>query len=135
MKASSRASRKPPSEIRRAESPGQTEKRVKRILKTLERTIFDAKVELDSSNPLELLMATILSAQCTDERVNMVTPRMFARYPTARDYAEAKPADLEQVIRSTGFYKNKSKNIIGVERLERLWWNDLRGRFPERSKT
>ena len=89
---------------------GDVKKRAGRIIKILERAIPDAKVELDSSNPLELLMATILSAQCTDERVNMVTPHMFSRYRTAADYANAIPSELEHIIRSTGFYKNKTKN-------------------------
>jgi endonuclease-3 len=65
-------------------------------------------------NPYELLAATILSAQCTDERVNMVTPHLFARYPTPEDLAVAEPSELEEIIRSTGFYKNKTKSLIGM---------------------
>ncbi|MFP5254395.1 MAG: endonuclease III [Acidimicrobiia bacterium] len=65
-------------------------------------------------NPYELLAATILSAQCTDERVNMVTPHLFARYPTPEDLAAAEPGELEEIIRSTGFYKNKAKSLIGM---------------------
>lgn len=65
-------------------------------------------------NPYELLAATILSAQTTDERVNMVTPHLFARYPTPEDLAAADPAELEEIIRSTGFYKNKAKSLIGM---------------------
>ncbi len=65
-------------------------------------------------NPYELLAATILSAQCTDERVNMVTPHLFARYPTPEDLAVAAPSELEEIIRSTGFYKNKAKSLIGM---------------------
>lgn len=65
-------------------------------------------------NPYELLAATILSAQCTDERVNMVTPHLFARYPGPEDLAVAEPAELEEIIRSTGFYKNKAKSLIGM---------------------
>lgn len=87
--------------------------RVKRILKTLSASMPTVRVELDSSNPLELLMATILSAQCTDERVNQVTPRLFAKYRTAADYAEAVPEELEALIRSTGFYKSKTKHLMG----------------------
>jgi endonuclease-3 len=68
---------------------------------------------LEHRNPLQLLIATILSAQCTDERVNKVTPPLFARYGTAGDLAEARQAELEAMIRSTGFYKAKAKNIIG----------------------
>ncbi len=69
---------------------------------------------LDHRNPFELLSATILSAQCTDERVNMVTPHLFARYPTAEDLAVAEPLEVEDIIRSTGFYKNKTKSLIGM---------------------
>ena len=65
-------------------------------------------------NPYELLAATILSAQCTDERVNMVTPVLFARYPTPEDLAVADPLDVEEIIRSTGFYKNKTKSLLGM---------------------
>jgi endonuclease-3 len=65
-------------------------------------------------NPYELLAATILSAQTTDERVNMVTPHLFARYPTPEDLAAANPTELEEIIRSTGFYKNKAKSLIGM---------------------
>ncbi len=86
--------------------------RISRILATLKRTIPVPEVELASSNPLELLIATILSAQCTDERVNKVTPALFARYQSAEEYAQADPTELEALIRSTGFYKNKAKNII-----------------------
>ena len=69
---------------------------------------------LDHRNPYELLAATILSAQCTDERVNMVTPHLFARYPTPEDLAVADPMEVEEIIRSTGFYKNKTKSLIGM---------------------
>jgi endonuclease-3 len=74
----------------------------------------DAECALDHRNPYELLAATILSAQCTDERVNMVTPELFAKYPTPADLAEARPGDVEEIIRSTGFYNNKTKNLIGM---------------------
>ena len=69
---------------------------------------------LEHRNPYELLAATILSAQCTDERVNMVTPHLFARYPTPQDLAVAEPAEVEEIIRSTGFYNNKRKSLIGM---------------------
>ncbi len=74
----------------------------------------DALCELDHSNAFELLVATILSAQCTDARVNMVTPRLFARYPTATDLMGANPSELEDIIRSTGFYVSKSRNLTGM---------------------
>jgi len=78
----------------------------------LKKTHPDARVALHYTNPLELLIATILSAQCTDERVNMVTPALFARYRSAHDYASADRRDLEREIHSTGFYRAKAKNII-----------------------
>jgi endonuclease-3 len=74
----------------------------------------DAHCELDHENPFQLLVATILSAQCTDARVNMVTPHLFARYPTPRDLAEADPAELEEIVRSTGFFRSKARNLIGM---------------------
>lgn len=70
--------------------------------------------ELDFTNPLELAVATILSAQCTDKRVNLTTPALFARYRTARDYAEANRSELEELIRPTGFYRNKANSLIGL---------------------
>jgi endonuclease-3 len=74
----------------------------------------EAVCELDHSNPFELLVATILSAQCTDARVNMVTPELFRRYPTPADLAAADPAEVEGMIRSTGFYQNKTRNLLGM---------------------
>ncbi len=74
----------------------------------------DAHCELDHRNPFELLAATILSAQCTDVRVNMVTPALFARYPTPYELAVARPEDVEELVRSTGFYKNKTRSLIGM---------------------
>jgi endonuclease-3 len=74
----------------------------------------DARCELDHRNPYELLAATILSAQCTDARVNMVTPALFRTYPTPEDLAVARPEDVEELVRSTGFYKNKTRSLIGM---------------------
>ncbi len=74
----------------------------------------DAVCELDHRSPYELLAATILSAQCTDARVNMVTPALFERYPTPDDLAGAESSELEEIVRSTGFYASKSKNLIGM---------------------
>lgn len=88
------------------------EERVKKILSLLENAYPDARIYLNYKNPLELLVATILSAQCTDERVNTVTETLFKNYKTVHDYASAKQEVFEQEIRSTGFYKNKAKNII-----------------------
>ncbi|MCG5215248.1 endonuclease III [Streptosporangium sp. KLBMP 9127] len=80
----------------------------------LAETYPDAHCELDFSNPLELLVATILSAQCTDKRVNMVTPVVFAKYRTAADYASADREELEGIIRSTGFFRAKTNSILGM---------------------
>jgi endonuclease-3 len=74
----------------------------------------EARCELDHRNPFELLAATILSAQCTDARVNMVTPHLFAAYPTPDDLAHADPERVEEIVRSTGFYKNKTRSLIGM---------------------
>jgi endonuclease-3 len=75
-----------------------------------------AECALVHRNPYELLAATILSAQCTDERVNLVTPHLFARYPTPEDLAEADPTELEEIIRSTGFHRNKARSLLGMAR-------------------
>lgn len=86
-------------------------RRVAALLEALRRTYPDAHCELNFSNPLELLVATILSAQCTDKRVNQVTAELFRRYRTAADYANAPRAELEEAIRSTGFYRNKARAL------------------------
>ena len=88
--------------------------RAARIVAGLRKLYPDARCELDHASALDLLVATILSAQCTDRRVNQVTPELFARYKTAADYAKADPADLEEVVRSTGFFRNKTKSIRGL---------------------
>jgi endonuclease-3 len=89
-------------------------RRARRIDKELVALYPDAHCELDFTDPLELSVATILSAQCTDKRVNEVTPKVFTRYRTAADYAAADRAELEDLIRSTGFFRNKTKSIIGL---------------------
>ena len=89
-------------------------RRARRTYRELVATYPDAHCELDFSTPLELLVATILSAQCTDRRVNMVTPAVFARYPRAADYAAADRDELEALIASTGFFRNKTTSIIGM---------------------
>ncbi len=98
----------------RSESPAARTTRAGRLIRALRRLYPDSDCALRHSNALELLVATILSAQCTDERVNQVTPSLFRRYPTAADYATADVAELEQLIRSTGFFRNKTKSIIGL---------------------
>lgn len=87
------------------------EARIGEILRRLHQAHPDATCALEHRNPLELLVATVLSAQCTDERVNKVTPDLFARYPTAADFAGADRSELEEMVRSTGFFRNKAKNI------------------------
>jgi endonuclease III len=88
--------------------------RVRKIVARLERAYPDATCALHHASALELVVATILSAQCTDARVNLVTPGLFAKYHTAADYAAADPRALEQEIQSTGFFRNKTKSIIGM---------------------
>src|SRR2546429_8529717 len=85
--------------------------RVKKIIAGLKKAYPDAHCELNYSNPLELLIATILSAQCTDKRVNLVTAELFKKYRSAADYAAAPAAELEQAIKTTGFFRNKTKSI------------------------
>ncbi len=104
-----------------------TKARVRKILDLLAAAYPEARIELHFSTPLELLVATILSAQCTDARVNLVTPHLFKKYPSARAYAEADPATLEAEIRSTGFFRSKARNIIACcRKLVR----DFGGRVP-----
>ncbi|GAA2562556.1 endonuclease III [Pseudonocardia hydrocarbonoxydans] len=89
-------------------------RRVGRMLRELTATHVDAHCELDFRTPLELAVATILSAQSTDKGVNLVTPALFARYPTALAYAQADRAELEEMIHSTGFFRNKASSLIGL---------------------
>jgi endonuclease-3 len=97
-----------------AESPVARTRRARRIDRVLGETYPDAHCELDFTTPLELLVATILSAQCTDARVNMVTPTVFAKYPAAADYAAADRTELETLIQSTGFFRAKTNSLIGL---------------------
>jgi endonuclease-3 len=98
------------------------------IMQRLERVYPHARIALNFSNPLELLVATILSAQSTDIGVNKATPALFARYKTARDYANADISDIEGLIKSTGFYHNKAKSIIGAAG---VLVRDFDGRVPK----
>ena len=93
-----------------------TRERVAQLVKAWPKVYPNARCELDFGNPLELLVATILSAQCTDKRVNMVTPALFKKYRTAKDYANARQAEFESEIKSTGFFRNKSKSIRAAMR-------------------
>lgn len=92
-------------------------KKVRVILESLDEAYPEAHCALHFGNPLELLIATILSAQCTDERVNKVTPHLFKKYQTAKDYAKADPKKLQEEIRSTGFFRNKQKSIQGAAKM------------------
>ena len=100
--------------MKRKESPQELKARARKIVGRLERAYPDATCALHHGNALELLVATILSAQCTDARVNKVTPALFAKYRSAGDYASADPKALEREIKSTGFFRNKTKSIIGM---------------------
>jgi endonuclease III len=103
-------------------------RRVEQILRGLDRDYPNAQCALEHSNPLELLVATILSAQCTDERVNIVTRDLFRKYPAPQDYANARREELESDIHSTGFYRNKAKSI---QRACRLIVDNFGGHVPD----
>jgi endonuclease III len=109
----------------RAEWPPKPE-RVKAILRLLDKSYPAADCELHRENAFQLLCATILSAQCTDERVNLVAPALFARFPTPAAMGHAEPAELESLIRSTGFFRNKARNLIGASRaLVERWGGEV----------
>lgn len=93
------------------ESISDKKNRAKKVLTLLKKYYPDAHCALDHRNAFELLVATILSAQCTDQRVNLVTPALFKRFPTPKSYINADVEEIEALVRSTGFYKNKAKNI------------------------
>ena len=100
----------------RPKTKAARESRIKEILAKLDEMYPGVTCELEHRNAWELLVATILSAQCTDKRVNMVTPGLFSKYPTPRDFA-ARPEALAQDIRSTGFFNNKAKSIVGAAKM------------------
>lgn len=106
-----RVARKP---ARPRETAEARRARTRKIIKRLKREYPDAHCALDHDSPYQLLVATILSAQCTDVRVNMVTPAVFHRYPTPAHLARAKQNELESLIRSTGFFRSKARNLIGM---------------------
>ncbi len=114
MQARKRPARKPKARARAAAA--MTRARAARILDRLEAAHPDATCALHYRTPFELLAATILSAQCTDERVNLVTPQLFARYKAPADLAAANPSEVEELIRSTGFFRSKTKSLIGCAR-------------------
>lgn len=99
------------------ETTEQLKERTQRIIRALKKTYPDATCALNHSNPVELLIATILSAQCTDERVNLVTATLFRKYPSVADYANADPAELEKDISSINFFRNKARSIQTTARL------------------
>lgn len=111
----------------RRESKVKKRARTEEILERLEEEYPQACCALDHQTPLQLLVATILSAQCTDKRVNMVTPALFERFPDAASYAEADMAELEEMIRTTGFYRNKAKSLQG---LGQALQSDYEGEVP-----
>jgi len=105
---------KRPAPSRVKPGPSDLRRRTGTIVARLKREYPDAHCELDYRTPFELLVATILSAQCTDARVNLVTPALFARYPTPAALAAARQEDVEALIRSTGFFRNKARSLIGM---------------------
>ncbi len=100
----------------------------RKIIARLKRAYPDAKCSLNHSNPIELLIATILSAQCTDERVNIVTADLFRKYRKPQDYLKVSPAELQEDIRTTGFFRNKTKSIQGTAK---MLTEQYSGRVPE----
>jgi endonuclease-3 len=108
-KQASKGRPKPPPSARRP-----ARERAPQIFRHLAAAYPDAKCALDFETPFQLLVATILSAQCTDKRVNMVTPKLFATYPTPAALAAAKQEDIEDLVRTTGFFRNKAKSLLGV---------------------
>lgn len=117
----------PPKLVPRPKTAADKKARVVRILESLDRLYPNATCALIHGNAWELLVATILSAQCTDKRVNEVTPGLFAKYPTIEDFAHASQQELANDIRSTGFFNNKSKSVIGAARKIKT---EFRGEVP-----
>lgn len=123
----------PPSKPNRAGSPPKgynptAPGRVAELLRRLDQMYPGATCALHHASAWELLVATILSAQCTDVRVNMVTPELFRKYPSPRDFAALQPEALEPEVRSTGFFRNKAKSLVGAAR---MIVNDFGGKVPE----
>lgn len=110
------------------ENQSDLKQRVRSIIRTLKRSYPDAKCSLNHSNAFELLVATILSAQCTDERVNIVTADLFRKYRKPEDYLNVSPNELQQDIRTTGFFRNKARSIQGTAK---VLTEEYRGRVPK----
>ena len=106
----------PPKKVPKPKNAGQRKARLQQIMAEFDRLFPSATCALQHENGWQLLVATILSAQCTDERVNKVTPGLFAKYPTMQDFANASQEELSTDIRSTGFFNNKAKSVIGAAR-------------------
>src|SRR6202158_6557798 len=117
-----------PKPVAKPKTAAERAARVKKILATLDKMYPGVTCALHHSNAWELLVATILSAQCTDKRVNIVTPGLFQKYPTIRDFASARQEELAKDIRSTGFFNNKSKSVIGAAR---KILSDFGGEIPQ----
>jgi len=113
--------------VLKPKTAAERQARVTRILAILDKMYPGVTCALNHSSAWELLVATILSAQCTDKRVNMVTPGLFRKYPTIQDFASAQQEELAQDIRSTGFFNNKSKSVIGAAR---KILSDFKGEIP-----
>jgi endonuclease-3 len=113
--------------VKRPKTAAERKERLAEILARLDRMYPDATCALHHHNPWELLVATILSAQCTDKRVNEVTPGLFAKYPTIQDFAAVRPEVLAQDIKSTGFFNNKAKSIVGAAKRV---LGEFRGELP-----
>jgi endonuclease-3 len=118
----------PPSKVRKPKTAAARKARVGQILDGLDKLYPEATCALHHSNAWELLVATILSAQCTDKRVNEVTPGLFKKYPTVDDFAHANQDELANDIRSTGFFNNKARSLIGAAR---KITGDFKGKVPE----
>lgn len=112
--AARKSSAKPKSPKVDRPDAGELKRRAKRIVKLLAKTYPDVTCALHHDSPYQLTVATILSAQCTDERVNMVTPALFEKYPDVHSLAAARQADVEQLVKSTGFFRNKAAGLIGM---------------------
>jgi len=125
-----RKGRLTPAKARRESKPKKTQ-RAEEILQRLKEDYPEACCALEHRSPLQLLVATILSAQCTDKRVNMVTPALFERFPDAASLAAADMAELEEMIRTTGFYRNKAKSLRG---LGQALQSDYNGEVPSTMK-
>lgn len=114
QRTAGRGAKAPAPKRRAKESPAALHARAERLLRELQGTYSDADCALQHRSALELLIATILSAQCTDERVNLVMPDVMRRWPTVAALADADPAELEDAIHSTGFFRNKTKSLLGM---------------------